>query len=636
MRGKNTVSLNKKIDKRARKVYQDVLKEALEDKVLNDTFEERIIRKLLMFNSASMESYIKACKIDNKKDILNTLIKYRNKNFIKQITSRFELEDKYITELESVKDYDVLQYLIEHIYMIAKNETNDNKIKKLFNNEQLKKVAIYNVLQEMRKSESAGHVFVYREELISILKKKYKHKINEIRQAINKLSSENIIYEDDNRIYFTKYYEAELTLALNINQRLNTAVQIEEQLKVKIDEYIEKENNTSIHKINDEQRQAIYNLFNNSISLITGSAGTGKSTLIANIIRCIKFAYSDTVKVRLVSFTGKAVTRLNAEDINITATTIHRFLDLKDDDKNYKVKSVKAIDFLIIDEASMVDLRLMSTLFNSLDINTKIILVGDVLQLEPVGAGAPFLNLFNCNNIAKTELHTIYRQKQNSILLNNANAIRRGDFDSIKYSDEFKIIDCKEDKDILNKVIEQIDSLKEDGYELDDMAILAQNNKLVDEINNKISYSVSKNNMIQNKLFNIGDKVIQTINNYEINVFNGEAGKITTIESLEDKYIVKVRFDFKDKEITYTNEEISQLRLAYATTVHKSQGNEFKAVIIVLDNKNIDMYNNKLLYVADTRAKEKIVIIGTSSNFKNAVENKGKVRNGYLLERIKS
>ncbi|MDK2827728.1 MAG: exodeoxyribonuclease alpha subunit, partial [Clostridium butyricum] len=132
------------------------------------------------------------------------------------------------------------------------------------------------------------------------------------------------------------------------------------------------------------------------------------------------------------------------------------------------------------------------------------------------------------------------------------------------------------------------------------------------------------------------DKVIQVINNYEKGVFNGEAGKITAIESFADKYIVKVRFDFKDKEVIYTNEEINQLRLGYAITVHKSQGSEYKAVIIVLDNENIGMYNNKLSYVADTRAKEKVVIIGTSSNFKNAVENKGKVRNGYLLERVQS
>ncbi|MBE6072557.1 MAG: hypothetical protein E7208_11455 [Clostridium butyricum] len=557
-----TVSLNKKIHERARRVYQDVLKEALEDKVLNGVLEESIIKKLLWYNSAKFNSYIEYSDIDDKKIILNILTKYRNKNFIRQITSMFELEDRYITELENVKDCDVLDYLLRNIYMIAKYETNDNKIKKLFNSEQLKKVAIYNLLQEMRKAESNGDVFVYREELISTLKKTYKHKINEIRQAINKLSEENIIYEEDNRIYFTEYYEAELGVALNIKQRLNTAVQIEEPIKAKIDEYIKKENN----KFNDEQKEAIYNVFCNNISIVAGSAGTGKSTIIANIIRCIKFVYSDTVKVSLVSFTGKAVTRLNTEDINITATTIHRFLNLKDNAKQYEVKSVKAIDFLIIDEASMTDLRLMSTLFNSLDINTRIILVGDISQLESVKAGAPFLELFNSNNIAKTELHTIYRQKQNSILLNNANAIRESNYDAIKYNDEFKIIDCKDDKDILNKVTEQIDSLKEDGYELDDIAILAQNNKLVDGINNMISYSVSKNNKIQSNLFNIGDKVIQIINNYEKNVFNGETGKITAIESFADKYIVRVRFDFKDKEVIYTNEEISQLRLGYAIT----------------------------------------------------------------------
>lgn len=630
------ISLNKRIDERARRVYQEVLKEALENKMLNDKFEERIIRKLLMFNSASMESYVEARQIDNNKNVLNTLIKYRNKNCIKQITSMFKLEDKYIRELESVKDCDVLDYLLRNIYMIAKDKTNDNKIKKLFNLEQLKKVAIYNVLQEMRKAESAGDVFVYREELISILKKTYKHKINEIRQAINKLSAENIICDDDDRIYFTEYYEAELGLALNIKKRLNTPVQMEEQINTKIDEYIEKENKTSVYKINDEQRQAIYNVFCNNISLITGSAGTGKSTLITNIIRGIKFVYSDTIKVSLVSFTGKAVTRLNVEESDITATTIHRFLNLKDNDTKYEVKSVSDVDFLIVDEASMVDLKLMSTLFNSLDVNTKIILVGDICQLEPVGAGAPFLDLFNCNNIAKTELHKIYRQKQNSILLNNANAIRRGEFDSIKYSDEFKIIDCKDDKDILNKVTEEINYLREYGYTLDDIAIIAQSNFIVDKINNKVSYSVSKNNKIQSKLFNIGDKVIQTINNYEKNAFNGEAGKITAIESLADKYIVKVKFDFKDKEVTYINKEISQLRLGYAITVHKSQGSEYKAVIIVLDNENIGMYNNKLLYVADTRAKQKVVIISETENFKKAVENKGTVRNGYLLERVQS
>ncbi|WP_252225765.1 AAA family ATPase [Clostridium sp. ZBS2] len=630
------VSLKKTIDKVARRVYQDILKEALEDKVLNSVFEEIIIKKLLMYNYGKFNSYIKCTDISNKKIILSLLIKYRNKNCTKEITSMFELEDKYISELESVKDYDVLEYFIEHIYMIAKDEINNNIIEELFNTDKLKKVTNYNILQEMRKAQTKGDVFVYREELISILKENYKHNIDKIRQSISKLSEENIIYEDDDRIYFTEYYEAEHTLALNIKQRLNTVIQIEEQIKDKIDRYIEKENNTNTYKFSDEQREAIYNVFNSNISLIIGSAGTGKSTLIGNITRCIKYVYSDTVKIGLVSFTGKAVTRLNAEEIGITATTIHRFLNLKDNDKKYEVKSVPAVEFLIVDEASMTDLRLMSTLFNSLESNTRIILVGDIFQLEPVGAGAPFLNLFNCNNIAKTELHTIYRQKQNSILLNNANAIRRGDFDSIKYYDEFKIIDCKDDKDILGKVTEQINSLKKDGYALDDIAILAQNNKLVDEINNMISYSVSIDNKIHSKLFNINDKVIQTINNYEKNVFNGEAGKITAIESFADRYIVKVRFDFKDKEVIYTNEEIYQLRLGYAITVHKSQGSEYKAVIIVVDDENIDVYYNKLLYVSATRAKQKAIIISEAKNFKKAVENKSKVRNEYLLERIQS
>ncbi len=626
------VSLNKKIDKRARRVYQEVLKEALEDKILNSVFKENIIRKLLMFNTSSFQSYIEARDID-KKNVLNTLIKYRNKNCIKQITSMFELEDRYITELENVKNCDILDYLIENIYMIAKDEINNNKIKKLFNLEQLEKVAIYNVLQEMRKAEGNGDVFVYREELISILKKTYKHKINEIRQAINKLSEENIIYEEDDRIYFTENFEAELTLALNIKKRLNTPVQIEDELKIKIDEYIEKENN----KFNNEQKQAIYNVFRNNIFLITGLAGTGKTALIGTTIRCIQHVYGNNTKIGLVSFTGKAVTRLNTEEIGITATTIHRFLNLKDNNDKYEVKSKISsyVDFLIVDETSMVCSKLMEILVNNLDINTRIVLVGDICQLEPVGAGAPFHELFNCNNIAKTELHTIYRQKQNSILLNNANAIRRGDFASIKYNDEFKIIECKEDKDILNKVTEQINCLREDGYKLDDIAIIAQSNFIVNEINNKVSYSVSKNNKMQSNLFNIGDKVIQVINNYDKGVFNGEAGKIIAIESFKDEYIIKVRFDFKDKEVIYINEEISQLRLGYAITVHKSQGSEYKAVIIVLDNKNIDMYNNKLLYVADTRAKQKVVIISESENFKKAVENKGKVRNGYLLERIK-
>lgn len=621
------VSLTKYIRKSIR-LSKKILKEALKDEALKCVFDEQTLGILLTSFPDIIEMEVMELNTTaDKKMILKALRKYRNKNFIEtMLKNKVVFNKECLDYLGTIRNKDIDVFLQENIYLISRYKSSFNEIENLFilNYDN---ILSFQVLKELHIYEERGHVYIEKTKLYSLIRKYRNCEIYDFDKILTKLINEKIIINDNDKIYFKESYEAEYMLADNLKQRLKLNTELDNSICKRIDVFIKSNN------INKEGKNAIYNLFEKSISIITGQAGTGKSTLINKIIKCINYVFHNKKNIKVVSYTGKAVSRLNTGELYITANTIHRFLNIKENDK-FKIKPInEKVDYLIVDEASMLDLSLMSVLLNSVPVNTKIILVGDIYQLQPIKAGSPFLDIFNSNLFAKTELTQIYRYSNKGTILNNALAIRKKDLKGIIEDEDFKILKYNS-YNIFSDTMNEINKLLEEQYSLKDIMILSFNNNLVNDINNYISKELNKNNLVNDYRFNITDKVIQIKNNYEKDVYNGDTGIITSIINMNGQQIIKVKFDNKSNEVTYVNSETDELNRAYALTIHKSQGSEYKIVIIIIGSKT--EIDNSLLYVAVTRAREKVIIISDKNDFYNAINKSNHTRNGYLLERIQN
>lgn len=611
------------------KVNRKILKEASKDKILKNVFNEDTLSILLRSYTDEIKQDINKLDVNNKKTIFNAIRKYRNKNFIDMMIKNAEIivDEECLDYIKKIKNEDVDVFLKKNIYLLARYKTNLEKIKNLFVIDDYENTLLFNILKELHKNEESGHVFVERNFLYDKLREKSNCDINDLNEATNKLIDKKVIIDDNGKIYFKELYEAECMLAENLKQRLELNIQLDNSICKKIDGFIKSNN------INEDGKNAIYNVFQKNISIISGQAGTGKSTLIKKLIECINSVSANTEDIKILSYTGKAVSRLNAEDLDIVANTIHRFLNIKEDDK-FEIKLIdKKLGYIIVDEASMLDLKLMSILINSVSVNTKIILVGDIYQLQPIKAGSPFLDMFNSDLFVKTELKKIYRYSNKATILNNALAIRNKDLKGIIEDNDFIILPYNS-YNIFSDTINEIDKLLKEQYLLEDIMILNSSNNLVNDINSYISTQLNKDNLINDERFNIADKVIQIKNNYEKDVYNGDTGIITSIINMNGQHIIKVKFDNKSHEIVYVDNEIDELNRAYALTINKSQGSEYKVVIIIIGNK-AKLYNS-FLYVAVTRAREKVIIISDKNKFYNALNKNNPIRNGYLLERVQN
>lgn len=394
---------------------------------------------------------------------------------------------------------------------------------------------------------------------------------------------QNFIYKEyKNCIYFQKIYY------------------IERQLEKRIKE-IAKDENDKI--ISTTQKEAIQNALDYSISIITGGPGTGKTYTINKIVEELEkrhFSYC------LLAPTGKAADRMG-EVTGKETSTIHRKLGLTISE--YIESNVIEEDYIIIDEFSMIDLKLAKILFENVSDNTRIVIVGDVAQLPSVGIGNVLNDLIESNLIKTTKLSRVFRQQQNSgILENSYNIIDEKDI-NLSY-DDFKFIDT-DDIDFIQDYI--IKNYNKDTTQIlcgqhsgecgtDALNLLLQNKQNEDE-----------------QIFNIGDKVIQTINNYDLGIFNGNIGTIEEIRQEvvqgELQNLITVNFENVNKVIEYDNSNSKELELSYALTIHKSQGSEFQKVIIpVVSSDEFLLYKN-LIYTGITRSKKEVVLIGDFETF---------------------
>lgn len=386
------------------------------------------------------------------------------------------------------------------------------------------------------------------------------------------------------------------------------------------------------------QRKAIEMALAYRISIITGGPGTGKTTILKGILH---LAQKMEESVFLAAPTGRAAKRMS-DLCGIKARTIHRMLEMDPATKkfNRNVENKLPCDLLIIDEFSMVDTWLAAALFEAIHAKTRIVLVGDADQLPSVGPGNVLNDLIRCPRIPTTRLQHIFRQAGGNDIADKASKINQGIVPSPIDGPNFHFIPFEEPeqaKGILRELLEKGVRSKLDIDQKTDLQILTPMRKGplgIFELNSflqELQNPGKTRHRIMGVPWSDGDKVMQIKNNYDKNVFNGDVGIIFKVHKSDDK--VTVFYD--DKTVEYEGDELEQLTLAYASTIHKSQGSEYPAVIVILDSSHYMMLQRNLVYTAITRAKGHVWVLSAPGAFATAVRNTRSVRRfTRLTERL--
>lgn len=416
-----------------------------------------------------------------------------------------------------------------------------------------------------------------------------------------------------------------------------------EPLDLPVREYIsdfEKENHISFH---EKQIDAIEGAMSNGIEIITGGPGTGKTTIIKCILNLFERAGK---KVLMGAPTGRAAKRMS-EATGRESKTIHRLIDLsvstEEEEVLFDEDQTLNCDAVIIDEASMIDVMLMNSLLKAIKPNTRLILVGDVDQLPSVGAGKVLEDLIECEAFPVVKLQFIYRQGKESFITTNAHRINTGTMPVLNAKEsDFFFIQGEDTEDSLQKLIElvtlRLPKFNEKWDRVKDFQILTPMRKGELGVHNLNLVLQKALNPRRKKYaftdFQIGDKVMQTKNNYMIKwrktkrvfgeppegqgIFNGDIGYVTEINAEDNT--VSVLFD-DDKIVEFESQELDELELAYAVTIHKSQGSEFKVVLVPLFMGPPLLMSRNLIYTAVTRARELIVLVGSQKALSYMIRN---------------
>jgi len=442
--------------------------------------------------------------------------------------------------------------------------------------------------------------------------------------------------------YFTENSVAQKLALLNISAKENE-LNIEDDISL-----FQQINNI---QFDFSQQKAIENSIKNGVSVITGGPGTGKTTIIKCIISILE---QQGYNVMLLAPTGRASKRLS-ESTQREAKTIHRGLgvNIRNDQVYFTYNDSNPLDAdaIIVDEVSMVDISLMSHLLKAIKRDCKLILVGDKDQLPSVGAGNVLDDILKSNLISASYLTKIFRQDEKSLIVSNAHAINNGEMPVIDNSSNDFFFEAKEDsmdiKDtVIDLVIKRIPNFaKIDPIKIQVLAPLKAGVSGVESLNEQLQAKInppSQNKqeiLVGKTIFREGDKVMQTVNNYDLTwtrtqtditeegqgVFNGDIGFIHKINySLGETTIW-----FEDgRECTYSRSDLPELALAYAITIHKSQGSEFDIVVIPIISGPSLILTRNLIYTAVTRAKNMVVMVGSKRSLKRMVSN------SYTVQRL--
>lgn len=399
------------------------------------------------------------------------------------------------------------------------------------------------------------------------------------------------------------------------------------------------------------QKKAICDAINHKVFILTGGPGTGKTTVINGIIATyvalhkLDLSKKQELPILLAAPTGRAARRMN-ELTGLPSATIHRHLGMTGDDDTSHLDDYLDADFIIVDEFSMVDTWLANQLLSNISSNSKILIVGDADQLPSVSPGQVLADLLKIPLLPQTKLTKIYRQGEDSTIVTLASQIQQGilpaDFTEKKADRSYFEATSEYIPDMIKKIVA---AAIRSGIPAQDVQVLApmyRGPAGIDQINQLMQDLINPSEKDQlvfeapDCQYRQGDKVIHLVNDAESNVFNGDLGYITDL--LPGKYTDskqdELTINFDGNEIVYQRSEWYKIRLAYAMSIHKSQGSEFPVVILPITRSSHRMLQRNLVYTAITRAKSKLILLGEKSAFDYAVKNTGTARKTYLIERF--
>ena len=395
----------------------------------------------------------------------------------------------------------------------------------------------------------------------------------------------------------------------------------------------------------EAQKLALSKALQTKVMVITGGPGTGKTTLINSILTILQ---AKKLRIKLSAPTGRAARRLN-ESTNLEATTIHRLLEIDPINGGFKRNKNNKLecDYLVIDEASMVDSQLFHSILQAMHQNTALLLVGDVDQLPSVGAGQVLKDIIDSEQVDTIKLREIFRQAATSNIITAAHLVNHGKLPKLDYKiiqspnnninpntkisnevfSDFYFIPAEPGENLTHKLIEIVTKRIPSRFgfhAIRDIQVLAPmqrggsgSRSLNIELQKALNPSYASGVLKFGEYFAKKDKVMQTENNYDKEVYNGDIGEIKSINEVEQE----VTITFYSRDVVYDYTDLDQITLAYATTIHKSQGSEYPVVIIPLTMQSFRMLKRNLIYTAITRGKKLVIIIGEKKAFAIAVKN---------------
>ncbi len=504
------------------------------------------------------------------------------------------------------------------------------------------KAGVYFLLQELA---GEGHCYFAADPLIERATAALAVEQRLIVEGINALKSEGhivleILPDGTRAVYLRQLHHHESTVAASVTHLLTTG-----KLLPKIDPVREMETfeAQSHFRLAENQRAAVAGALKGGMLVITGGPGTGKTTIIKAVLKILaRFGVASL----LAAPTGRAAKRMH-ELTGITASTIHRLLQYSPQEGKFlrNPQNPLRADFVILDESSMIDIGLANSLLRAVSPTTSVLFVGDTDQLPSVGPGNFLMDLINSGVVPVVRLNEIFRQARQSHIVTNAHRINAGNMPAMGAANDpaadFIFIEAETPPAVLEAVKDAVGKRIPRDHNLDPRADI----QVITPMHRGPIGAQNLNRELQAMLnpargghdragvsFKPGDKVMQTANNYEKDVFNGDIGFISSMD--EDEQFLRVNFD--GRLVTYEFSELDELELAYAITVHKSQGSEYKAVVMPVHTTHFVMLQRNLLYTAITRGRKLVVLVGQKRAVAMAVDNFNSTpRNSALDQRLR-
>ncbi|HEV8376344.1 MAG TPA: ATP-dependent RecD-like DNA helicase [Candidatus Polarisedimenticolia bacterium] len=488
------------------------------------------------------------------------------------------------------------------------------------------------LLHALEESSTDGHVYLPRPRLVSEASKLLEVEGAIVEQALTELApTRQVILErltedagEEEAVFLPALHTAEIGVTARMQALLSATLN---PIQIDVDRALEWFEARRRLELAEEQRQAVRDAMRSKVLVITGGPGTGKTTLINAIVQILE---KKDRRILLAAPTGRAARRL-AELTGRDAKTVHRLLEFTPRTGAFERNPARPleVDLLIVDEVSMVDLVLFHHILKALPAHSQLILVGDVDQLPSVGPGNILRDLIRCGAVDVVRLTQIFRQAKESLIVVNAHRINRGEMPLMGGRDgkpDFLFVEKEEPEEVLEEVKRLVSSDLPREYGLDPVdeiqVLTPMHRGEVGATNLNAELGVLLNRRTEqvsrgDRTLRLGDRVMQIRNNYQIDVFNGDIGRIEALDP--ENRQVHVRFD--DRTIAYDTADLDELVLAYACSIHKAQGSEYPCVVIPLHTQHFVMLQRNLLYTALTRGKRLVVIVGSRKALALAVQN---------------